>query len=109
MRIQTLLHIINTLCSQTCKAQSQEKETQMNTPEIPYDRNHEGQHTTYCLTEDAACVDFLRQEAQILLDVSNVDETGQICINIQDAYALGLWLIGSATAIQTRCPEMVGK
>jgi len=81
----------------------------MSYPQIPYQENHLSEHTTHCLTGDLSLVDFHQQESQIVLDANNVDESGQVCINIQDAYALGLWLIGAATAIQSRYPEMVGR
>lgn len=81
----------------------------MNCPPIPYDRNNETQHTTYCLTGDASCVDLIQQDGQILLLTADVNESQQLCINLQDAYALGLWLIGAATAIHCRYPEMAGR
>ena len=79
----------------------------MNHPQIPYAGNHLSTHVTECLTEDGTHLEFTQDDGQIVI-TGSYDEV-EVCINIHDAYALGLWLIGAATMIQTRYPEMVGK
>jgi hypothetical protein len=80
----------------------------MNHPQIPYAGNHQTTHITYCLTGDGNRIELTQDDAQIIIEGDNDYGPTQVCVNLQDAYALGLWLIGAATGIQTRYPEMVG-
>ena len=80
----------------------------MNHPQIPYAGNHLSTHLTYCLTGDGSHTEFTQDDAQIRIEGCNDDGPTQVCVTVQDAYALGLWLIGAATMIQARYPGMIG-
>jgi hypothetical protein len=72
--------------------------------------NHQTTHFVQCLTEDGTQLEFIEDDAQIVILGSYAGATTQVevCIDTQNAYALGLWLIISATMIHSRYPEMVG-
>lgn len=72
----------------------------MTQPPINYQKIHQNAHTATCITEDDRLY-ASEDDTQITIFPTK----NKVCLTLQDAYALGMWLIAAASRIQARYPE----
>lgn len=78
-----------------------------NQPSIPYHNLHRTDHKVFCLTDEGH-IDLFEDDGQICVTACEKSSQTDLYLTMQDAYALGLWLIAAASRIQGRYPEGTG-